>query len=143
MQSDKNLNRFTKAQEGIYDTALFELRNGHKQSHWMWFIFPQIDGLGKSYTAHYYAIKNKQEAQLYLNHPILGARLLECSKAVLKIKGRTVADIFGYPDDIKFKSSMTLFAAVASPDSVFEQALDMFYSGAKDGRTLELMHIKV
>ena len=143
MQSDNNLSRFTKAQEGIYETALFELRNGRKQSHWIWFIFPQIDGLGKSDTARYYAIKNKQEAQLYLNHPILGARLLECSKALLEIEGRTVSDIFGYPDDMKFKSSMTLFAAVASPGSVFEQALDMFFSGAKDGKTLELMHIKV
>jgi len=143
MQSDKNLNRFTKAQEGIYETALFELRNGWKQSHWMWFIFPQIDGLGKSDTTRYYAIKNKEEAQLYLNHPLLGARLLECSKAVLEIEGRTVSDIFGYPDDMKFKSSMTLFAAVASPASVFEQALDIFFSGAKDGKTLELMHIQV
>ncbi len=131
------LTRFTKAQEGIYDTALTELKNGHKASHWIWFIFPQIARLGRSSTAQYYAIRNKEEAIEYLNHPILGSRLMECTQAVLAVEGRTLSQIFGYPDDMKFKSSMTLFAAVSDEGSVFEQALEKYCHGERDGRTME------
>jgi len=135
---DNNLTRFTQAQKSTYETVLSELRNGHKQTHWMWFIFPQIAGLGRSETARYYAIKNRKEALEYLNHPTLESRLIECTEAVLAIEGRTVSQIFGYPDDMKFKSCMTLFAAV-SPYSVFESALDKFFGGESDGRTLKLL----
>lgn len=137
MQSDKNLKRFTKAQEDIYNIALTELRNGQKYSHWMWFIFPQIEGLGRSDTARYYAIKNSEEARQYLRHSVLGVRLLQCTKAVLAIENRTVSQIFGYPDDMKFKSSMTLFASISNPDSLFTRALDKYFAGEQDSRTLE------
>ena len=139
MQSDSNLSRFIKAQEAIYNTALTELTAGHKQSHWMWYIFPQIDGLGRSDTARYYAIKNLQEARQYLNHPILGPRLIESTEAVLTVEGRTIAQIFGYPDDLKFKSSMTLFYAAQSSDPVFELALDKYFAGKRDSKTIALL----
>jgi len=134
-----DLNRFTRAQEGIYDRALAELRSGKKRTHWMWFIFPQIDGLGHSPTAKTYAIKNLEEARRYLNHPVLGPRLLECAAAVLSIEGRSVSEIFGYPDDLKLKSSMTLFARVAEPDSIFVKVLDKYYDGERDVRTRRLL----
>jgi uncharacterized protein (DUF1810 family) len=97
------MNRFIKAQSPIYEKALSELHSGHKQTHWIWFIFPQISGLGRSSTAQYYEIKGRKEALEYLNHPILASRLIECTKAVLAIEGRTVSEIFGYPDEMKFK----------------------------------------
>ena len=134
-----DLERFIDAQDDIYDLALSELKEGEKQSHWMWFIFPQIDGLGYSSTAKFYAIKNLKEACAYLNHPILGTRLLECSKTVLNIDGLSVSAIFGIPDNAKFKSSMTLFAAVSDSNSVFEQVLDKFFNGNKDNNTLQLL----
>lgn len=139
MQPDNNLSRFTRAQKDIYSTALTELRSGHKQSHWMWFIFPQIDGLGRSNTARYYAIKNQQEALQYLNNPILGPHLIECTETVLAVEDRNIAQIFGYPDEMKFKSSMTLYAAVESPGSVFELALDKYFYGERDSKTLALL----
>ena len=135
-----DLSRFTSAQKGIYDSVLAELRGGRKRTHWMWFIFPQIEGLGHSPTAEYYAIKSVEEARQYLNHPILGARLLECAEAVLAVEGRSVAEIFGYPDDLKLKSSMTLFASVAqNPHSVFIPVLEKYFQGEQDDRTLQLL----
>ena len=134
-----DLARFTSAQESVYNTALSELRCGQKRTHWMWFIFPQIDGLGHSATAKHYAIKNAEEARQYLNHPILGARLLECSKTVFAIEDRSISAIFGFPDDLKLKSSMTLFSHVTDPDSVFDQVLDKYFNGKRDTKTLELL----
>jgi uncharacterized protein (DUF1810 family) len=135
-----DLTRFTKAQERVYASVLAELRSGWKRTHWMWFIFPQIDGLGHSSTAKFYAIKNIEEARQYLKHPVLGARLVECSEAVLAVEGRSVAAIFGYPDDMKLKSSMTLFASVAGdPHSVFNSVLDKYFQGERDSRTLQLL----
>lgn len=133
------LSRFMKAQDGVYDRVLAELKSGRKRSHWMWYIFPQIDGLGYSATSKYYAIKSMEEAKEYLNHPALGLRLLECAEAVLAVEGRSVSDILGYPDDLKLKSSMTLFASVADPDSVFARVLDKYFQGERDGRTLQLL----
>ena len=134
-----DLNRFTDAQAGIYDTALAELKNGQKRTHWMWYIFPQIDGLGRSPTAKLYAIKSMEEARQYLNHPVLGPRLLECVEAVFAIDGRTASEIFGYPDELKLKSSMTLFASVAPPGSVFVRVLDKYFLGEPDVMTLRLL----
>jgi uncharacterized protein (DUF1810 family) len=133
------LNRFIQAQEKIYDSVLEELRDGQKQSHWMWYIFPQIDGLAYSATSKYYAIKSIEEAQRYLHHPVLGMRLVECAKTVLAIEGRSISQIFGYPDDMKLKSSMTLFAYVASPHSVFIRLLDKYFNGERDEKTLQLL----
>ena len=141
MNSDDpyDLNRFLRAQEGVYDRALAELKSGQKRTHWMWYIFPQIEGLGHSPTAMHYAIKSLEEAGQYLNHPVLGKRLLECTEAVVAIKGRSLSEIFGYPDDLKFKSSMTLFEKIAGLDSVFSFALDKYYSGERDATTLRLL----
>ena len=134
-----DLNRFTNAQAGIYETALAELKNGQKRTHWMWYIFPQIDGLGRSKTAKYYAIKSMEEARQYLNHPVLGERVLECAEAILAIAGRTASEIFGYPDDLKLKSSMTLFASAATPGFVFVRVLDKYFHGERDVKTLRLL----
>ncbi len=134
-----DLHRFISAQEGIYDRALAELRDGLKQSHWMWFIFPQIDGLGFSSTTKFYSIKSLEEARQYLAHPALGARLLACAEAVLAVKGRPVSDIFGYPDDMKLQSSMTLFELVSGPKSIFGRILDKYYQGTRDERTLRIV----
>lgn len=134
-----DLNRFTTAQEHIYDQVLAELKRGQKRTHWMWFIFPQITGLGFSSTSRHYAIKNLAEARHYLNHPVLGPRLLECTNTVLAIEGRTASDIFGYPDDLKLKSSMTLFECAADPGSVFARVLDKYFQGERDNKTLNLL----
>lgn len=134
-----DLTRFTSAQAGIYDRVLSELRTGQKRSHWMWYIFPQITGLGYSATAKYYAIKSTEEAREYLDHPVLGARLLECAETVLAIEGRSVSEIFGSPDDVKLRSSMTLFASISEPGSVFALVLDKFFNGHRDHKTLNLM----
>lgn len=134
-----DLSRFTTAQESIYDSVLAELRNGQKRTHWMWYIFPQIDGLGHSATSKHYAIKSLEEARQYLNHPVLGQRLLECAEAVFTIEGRSIPEIFGYPDHLKFKSSMTLFASVAPPGSVFARILDKYFNGERDALTLQLL----
>ena len=133
------LNRFLQAQENIYSTALAELQRGVKETHWMWFIFPQVDGLGISSTAKYYAIKNRAEAEEYLGHPILGSRLLECTSTLLTIRGRTAYQIFGSPDDLKLRSSMTLFSATSPADSLFHQVLSKYYSGQPDPRTIEIL----
>jgi uncharacterized protein (DUF1810 family) len=135
-----DLGRFTSAQERVYETVLGELRSGWKRSHWIWYIFPQIAGLGHSSTSKHYAIKSIEEARAYLNHPILGARLKECAEAVLAVQGRTVSQIFGYPDDMKLKSSMTLFAAVTEdPNSVFVRVLEKYFRGERDAMTLQLL----
>ena len=134
-----DLQRFVKAQEWVYERALGEMRRGHKQSHWMWFIFPQFDGLGFSPTTKLYSIKSITEAQAYLAHPTLGPRLLECTSAVLAHAGRSAAAIFGSPDDVKLRSSMTLFASVSPDDSVFHQVLGQFYGGQPDPQSLQLL----
>jgi uncharacterized protein (DUF1810 family) len=134
-----NLSRFIDAQEGIYNRVLAELKNGEKRTHWMWFIFPQIDGLGFSSTSKYYAIKSMEEARQYLNHPVLGRRLMQCAETVLAVEGRSASEIFGYPDDMKLKSCMTLFASVSDTTSVFDGALDKYFHGERDVRTLQLL----
>jgi len=134
-----DLNRFVEAQEPVYEEALAELRRGRKESHWMWFIFPQFDGLGSSSTARFYAIKSVAEAKAYLNHAILGPRLLECSNALLKLNGKPASEIFGFPDDLKLRSNMTLFAICSEPDSLFARVLDRYFGGRPDERTVELL----
>jgi uncharacterized protein (DUF1810 family) len=133
------LQRFLDAQDGVYEQALAELRAGRKRTHWMWFVFPQIAGLGHSSTAAYYAIADLAEARAYLAHPLLGARLAECAEALLGVTGRTAHEILGSPDDLKLRSSMTLFAQVAGPDSVFRRVLERYYGGEADARTLDLL----
>lgn len=139
MQNEYNLERFIAAQKGCYERALTEICNGRKHSHWMWYIFPQIAGLGFSETSRYYAIKNLDEANAYLRHPVLGPRLVEISAALLQPGGNNAAEIFGSPDDMKLRSSMTLFAVIEGTDPVFNQVLDKFFKGMKDDRTLQLL----
>lgn len=134
-----NLERFVTAQRGTYPDALNELRHGQKDGHWMWFIFPQIQGLGSSEMAKRYAIEGLSEANAYLQHSILGQRLSECSKAILAIDGYSATDIFGYPDDAKLKSSMTLFAQAGEPDSIFSKVLAKYFDGQMDARTIEIL----
>lgn len=134
-----DLERFVSAQNPVYDSVCAELRNGRKSSHWMWFIFPQLRGLGSSARAEKYGIASRAEAQAYLNHPVLGPRLRECTALVNLIEDRAVEQIFGYPDDLKFRSSMTLFAGVATGDHVFRDALEKYFSGDRDARTVELI----
>jgi uncharacterized protein (DUF1810 family) len=133
-----SLDRFVQAQEGVYDTALAELRAGSKRSHWMWFVFPQIAGLGHSATARRYAIASLAEARDYLAHPVLGPRLTEAARALLAVPGRTAGQILGHPDDLKLRSSMTLFAAAADDPAVFQAVLDRYYDGP-DTATLRLL----
>ena len=136
-----NLERFVASQESTYARALAELMGGHKQSHWMWFIFPQIHGLGNSYNTQFYAIKSIDEAKQYLQHPVLGKHLLECTETVFAIEGRSASEIFGYPDDIKLRSSMTLFAALAGAHSVFDRVLEKYFKGERDKKTLQLLEL--
>ena len=133
-----NLERFKKAQEKDYSRALEEIRNGYKESHWMWYIFPQIAGLGMSYTAQLYSIADIDEARRYIEHPVLGERLIEISRALLTLESSDAGAVMGYPDDLKLRSCMTLFAQV-SDDPVFKAVLDKFYGGRADTRTLELL----
>lgn len=137
-----DLSRFLDAQAGSYETALAEIRRGQKRSHWMWFIFPQYAGLGISTTSQRYAIKSVAEAEAYLNHPVLGRRLLECAEASLRVEGRSAQQILGSPDDMKLKSSATLFAHVSPAGSVFERVLDRYFDGERDGRTLRLLGLR-
>lgn len=134
-----DLNRFMRAQESTYYGVLEELRNGQKQTHWIWYIFPQIDGLGHSPASRYYAIKSIEEARRYLEHPVLGTRLVECSEIVLGIEGRSISGILGYPDDLKLKSSMTLFECAADRPSIFGLILDKYFNGERDENTLSLL----
>jgi uncharacterized protein (DUF1810 family) len=133
-----DLERFVRAQEGVYDRALAELVDGNKRSHWMWFIFPQIAGLGSSPTAQQYAIADLEEARAYMAHPVLGPRLVSCATAVLAHPDRSATRILGFPDDLKLRSSMTLFARAADDPAIFTRVLDVFYDGPDD-RTLRLL----
>ncbi len=134
-----DLGRFVQAQVGDYETALAEVRGGRKRSHWMWYVFPQIDGLGFSSMSRRYAIKSRAEAEAYLKHPVLGPRLVEICEAALGVEGRSAHEIFGSPDDLKLKSCATLFAAVSPPGSVFERVLQKYFRGERDGQTLRLL----
>jgi uncharacterized protein (DUF1810 family) len=136
-----NLERFVSAQEPVYSTVVSELRNGKKESHWMWFVFPQIDGLGSSPTARQYAIRSLEEANAYLAHPILGSRLIECTGLVNNVAGKSLREIFGSPDDMKFHSSVTLFSLLESPESVFAQALRKYFNGELDERTTAILGV--
>jgi uncharacterized protein (DUF1810 family) len=131
------LDRFVIAQESIFKRVLSELRAGTKMGHWMWFIFPQIRGLGRSPTSIEYAISSLDEAQAYLQHPVLGPRLKECTQLVLNVDGRSATDIFGTPDDVKFRSSMTLFTQVSRDDDIFHRALQKYFEGVSDQLTLD------
>ena len=137
MVEDHHLERFVDAQNPVYTQVCAELRAGRKRSHWMWFVFPQIKGLGHSAMANKFAIASRAEAQTYLAHPVLGSRLRECTTLVNRIEGQRIEDIFGYPDDLKFHSSMTLFAEVGEDSAVFCQALQKYFAGKKDAATLE------
>lgn len=132
-----DLDRFVSAQAAVYEKALSELKSGHKRSHWMWYIFPQVEGLGYSSTSRHYAIKSLEEAKAYLAHPTLGPRLLECAEAVMKVEGRSATQIFGSPDDMKLRSCATLFARASPAGSVFERLLNKYYEGEPDARTLQ------
>jgi uncharacterized protein (DUF1810 family) len=137
MDTDYDLQRFVDAQRDVYATALAELRAGNKRSHWMWFIFPQIEGLGSSEMARLYAIASADEAAAYLAHPVLGARLRESAAAVAAHDDRGIDEIFGHPDDLKFHSSMTLFADIAPDEAIFQTCLDQFFDGMPDPATIE------
>ncbi len=137
MKDPYNLQRFVDSQSPVYEQVISELRQGRKRGHWMWFIFPQISGLGRSPMAARFAISSRQEAEAYLNHPILGPRLRECTRLLTLVEGRTIQEILGYPDDLKFRSSMTLFARVTPDDRIFQDALDKFYGAEYDAMTLE------
>lgn len=134
-----DLSRFLQAQDRDYERALAELASGRKRTHWMWYIFPQLTGLGSSPTAQRFAIRGLDEARAYLDHPILGARLLECVEAVLRVEDRTANGIFGSPDDMKLRSCATLFACAQPPGSVFERVLAKYYWGEPDPKTLQLL----
>lgn len=133
-----NLTRFIEAQEGVYPTALQEVREGYKRSHWMWFIFPQMRGLGRSYYANFYGISNAEEAKAYLSDPILGPRLRKISEALLELETDDAREVFGGIDSVKLRSSMTLFDAV-EPGSVFARVLDKYFNGQRDNRTIKII----
>ena len=137
MNDPYKLQRFVGAQDPIYDEVCLELREGYKRSHWMWFIFPQIKGLGHSPLAKEFAISCLQEAEGFLRHPILGPRLRECSRLVTQLEGRSIEQIFGSPDDLKFRSSMTLFANATPDNKVFMDALQKYFDGEFDSSTIE------
>lgn len=134
-----DLQRFADAQNRVYAAVLEELRRGHKQTHWMWFVFPQLAGLGHSPMAERYAISGLDEASAYLAHPVLGPRLRECTQLTLAVAGKSAHDIFSSPDDRKFRSSMTLFAGVDGEGNPFGRALERYFAGERDQRTLDLL----
>jgi uncharacterized protein (DUF1810 family) len=138
---DYNLDRFIDAQAEVYSRALSEIKSGRKTSHWMWFIFPQIKGLGQSDIAKHYSIKNLDEATAYLNHPVLGRRLVEISTALLEIDGKSSNQIFGSPDDLKLRSSMTLFSNVTHTNPVFDEVLSVYFNGQPDKLTLQILQL--
>ena len=135
-----SLQRFIDAQKTDYEIALSEIKSGRKHSHWMWYIFPQIHGLGFSETSKFYALKSVDEAKEYLSHPVLGKRLIEISKALLDLPSVNAHSIFGSPDDVKLKSSMTLFASLPNADPVFQLVLEKFFYGEKDDKTLKIIN---
>jgi uncharacterized protein (DUF1810 family) len=134
---EPNLERFVQAQELVIERVLAELRAGRKASHWMWFVFPQLQGLGHSPMAQRFAIASRAEAEAYLAHPVLGPRLRECTRLVNEVEGRSIEEIFGYPDDLKFRSCMTLFAQAAADDRPFTDALRKYFAGEYDPLTLQ------
>ena len=138
-----DLQIFVQAQEDIYEQALAELKNGSKESHWMWFVFPQIAGLGNSEMARKYAIPNLADAKAYLSHDLLGSRLRECTEAVLAVEGRTAHEILGSPDDMKLKSCMTLFELADGPGSVFSSILEKYFEGQRDERSLTILNAQL
>ena len=140
MSDPYSLERFVKAQDRVYEQVRQELKAGDKRSHWMWFVFPQIEGLGHSATAKEFAISGVGEAAAYLSHPILGPRLIECTRLLSSTTGRTAAEIFGYPDDLKLRSSMTLFAHAAPENRLFRDILDQYFDGDGDPLTMEKLH---
>jgi uncharacterized protein (DUF1810 family) len=139
MDDPFDLERFVEAQANVMEQVRSELRAGAKRGHWIWFIFPQIKGLGSSPTSVYYAIGSREEAAAYLKHPVLGPRLVECTQLALGVRGRTSRQIFGEIDSLKFRSSMTLFAEVTLKETVFREALERFFDGEGDARTLEML----
>lgn len=139
MADEFDLQRFVDAQRRVYDTALAELRAGRKRTHWMWFVFPQLAELGRSPTARQYGISGLAEARAYLAHDLLSARLRECSKVVAAITGRSIQDVFGFPDYLKLRSSMTLFARATDNNREFVKVLDTFYAGEEDSETITLL----
>lgn len=141
MSDAYNLNRFVEAQDGVKEAVDRELAEGSKRSHWMWFVFPQIQGLGMSMMAQRYAISSLDEARAYLEHPVLGERLREWTRLVVDVEGKSAKEIFGYPDYLKFRSCMTLFSQLAEEGSLFHQALEKFYDGEPDGKTLSILGI--
>ncbi|MDR6968815.1 uncharacterized protein (DUF1810 family) [Flavobacterium arsenatis] len=134
-----HLKKFLEAQNQVYLKALQEIKNGRKETHWMWFIFPQLKGLGQSETARFYAIADLQEATDYLAHPVLGKHLIEISEALLNIEDKSASDLFGYPDDVKLRSCMTLFANLENPHPVFASVLKRYFNGLQDEETLKLL----
>lgn len=141
MEDKYKLTRFLDAQNQVYLNALSEIRKGRKQTHWMWFIFPQLKGLGKSSTANHYGITGLSEASAYLQHPVLGKHLIQISNLLLELQGKTASDIFSSPDDMKLHSSMTLFSLVEGTDQVFKEVLDKYFDGKQDDRTLSILQI--
>jgi uncharacterized protein (DUF1810 family) len=139
--SSEDLDRFVEAQKGVYAEALRELRDGRKRSHWMWFVFPQLRGLGASHASAFYGIRSVEEARDYLGHPLLGPRLVACFEAVLATGGRSAIEIFGPVDAVKLRSSATLFE-MAGGGPVFGRCLDSFFDGARDRRTVELLEAR-
>ena len=139
MDDPHDLHRFVEAQQRTFMQAVSELEDGHKTSHWMWFVFPQLRGLGRSPMATRYGIESLDEARAYLAHPLLGSRLKECVRLALRIDGRSITEIFGSPDDMKFRSCMTLFDRAAPDETLFAQALQKYFGGTPDARTLELL----
>ena len=139
MNDPHNLKRFVDAQNPVYNRVCVELRAGQKTSHWIWFIFPQLRGLGRSHMANEYGISSREETVAYLQHPILGERLRECTRLVNSVEGRSINEIFGYPDDLKFRSSMTLFANLAQQDHIFKHALEKYFDGEPDALTIQLL----
>ena len=139
MNDPYNLRRFVDVQDPVYERVCAELRGGRKSTHWMWFIFPQLRGLGQSQMAHTFGISSRAEGQAYLEHPVLGPRIRECTRLVNLVEGRSIEQIFGYPDDLKFRSSMTLFASVQAEDPIFQDALKKYFRGESDPRTLDLL----
>src|SRR5215475_15701901 len=137
-----DLKRFVQAQECHYEQALSEIRSGRKWSHWMWYVFPQYDGLGLSSTSKRYAIKSLSEARAYLDHSVLGPRLMECAEVALALEGRSAFEVFGSPDDMKLRSCATLFACVSPAGSVFERLLAKYFRGERDHKTLRLLGIE-
>ena len=139
MDDPFDLKRFVQAQQAVYAAVCAELHAGAKRSHWMWFIFPQLKGLGSSPSAQHYGVASLAEARAYLDHPLLGARLRECTRRLLLLEGRSAAAIFGYPDELKLRSCLTLFERAAPQEELFSEALGKYYGGQPDPRTLELL----